>query len=171
MKKANILALFLLVLVVQVVFVPHISIGGIQPDLPFLVAYAAGVHWGFLRGMAAGAGLGFMVDVAGGAAVGLSAMSGMMVGAAAGLLGGHVYRPTPAVHAGGLFGSVFLGGMTTLILVQLLYSAYEWLDGMGAIVLPQTLYTVAVGLPGVLIFLYRIEKGESVRKSREGNAA
>ena len=61
--------------------------------------------------------------------------------------------------------------MTTLILVQLLYSAYEWLDGMGAIVLPQTLYTVAVGLPGVLIFLYRIEKGESVRKSREGNAA
>ena len=99
-KKANILALFLLVLVVQVVFVPHISIGGIQPDLPFLVAYAAGVHWGFLRGMAAGAGLGLLVDVAGGAAVGLSAMSGMMVGAAAGLLGGHVYRPTPAVHAG-----------------------------------------------------------------------
>ncbi len=171
MKKANILALFLMVLVVQVVFVPHVSIGGIQPDLPFLVAYAAGVHWGFLRGMAVGTGLGLLVDVAGGAAVGLSAMSGMMVGAAAGLLGGHVFRPTPAVHAGGLFGSVLLGGMTTLVLVQLLYSAYEWLDGMRAVVLPQTLYTVAVGLPAVLVFLNRIEKAERSRKTREEDAA
>ena len=135
---------------VQSSVVPSWSVGGVTPDLPFiltaLVALRRGPEAGCLVGFAAG----ILQDAAGGGLLGVQALSRALAGFAMGLLPGRIWVGHPLVQIPGLMLLTVAEGLLRFGLLQLFHFPAALGELLVHVILPQALYNGFAGAACVL---------------------
>jgi len=92
MKKALLVFLLFIGLILQVTVFSHLRIAGIKPDLILILVLAIGFFQGTYRGMSFGFLGGFLEDVFSSASLGTNALSKVICGFLVSLIGKKVYE-------------------------------------------------------------------------------
>jgi rod shape-determining protein MreD len=139
--------------VAQTTLAPALRVGGIAPDLPFIVIVLFALRNGPELGCLAGFAGGLLQDVAGGflgAQALTKSLSGFFVGAAAGRL----WVQNPLVQIPGLVLLSLTEGLARFVLLQLFHFPAPLGELMLYVVLPQALYNGVVAAAIVLAFAW-----------------
>jgi rod shape-determining protein MreD len=142
--------------VAQTTFAPALRVGGIAPDIPFIVvvlfALRKGPEWGCLAGFAGG----LLQDLAGGGFAGTQALTKGIVGFFVGAVAGRLWVQNPLVQIPGLVLLSIIEGLARFVLLQLFHFPAPLGELMVYVVLPQALYNGCVGA-AVLLALAWLE--------------
>jgi rod shape-determining protein MreD len=138
----------------QTTLAPALRVGGIAPDIPFIIIVLFALRNGPEVGCLAGFAGGLLQDVAAGGFLGAQALtkglSGFFVGAAAGRL----WVQNPLVQIPGLVLLSLTEGLARFVLLQLFRFPAPLGELMLYVVLPQALYNGVVVAAIVLSFAW-----------------
>jgi rod shape-determining protein MreD len=142
--------------VAQTTFAPALRVGGIAPDIPFIVVILFALRNGAELGCLAGFAGGLLQDVTGGGFPGAQALTKAVVGFFVGAVAGRLWVQNPLVQIPGLVLLSILEGFARFLLLQLFHFPAPFGELMLYVVLPQALYNGFVGA-GVALALARLE--------------
>ncbi len=156
MKPRVYLMLFLLILPFQAGLLSPLSLAGIKPDLILALLYIIGLLTGPVEAALAGVCLGLLMDIGTASLLGLTGLTRGLVGFFAGLLGRKVLNITSPSN--GLFLAAFslIEGICIILFLQLFYGDLPFFSLVAGRVLPQAVYTGALG-----ILLLRLTAGRN----------
>ena len=137
----------IIVLVIQAVFIPLISIKGIKPDLLLVITVSAGLLYGKETGFCTGFFIGLLQDLASGNVFGLNLISKIVVGYGFGVAEGKVFKdnvflPVIAVALASIISSILV-----FIFVTLQGYFVDWNGVLIFIIIPTMLYNMVVSIP------------------------
>jgi hypothetical protein len=135
---------------IQSIFLPHMSVWGVMPDLGFIMVCLVGLFGGELEGLLVGLALGWVMSLFSAGDLFASMVTKGGIGYLAGLAGRHVVYLTPVVLVLGLLVTSCLAGLLTAFLLTL-NDQQDWWWAVRAVVLPQAMFDAVVG--GVLYWV------------------
>ena len=125
--------------VIQSTLIPHLSLGGIKPDIVLLVV----ISWSLLRGAEEGVvwGLigGILLDLLSGAPFGVFTIAMAAVSFLTGMGEMNVFRTNIALPLATIFFATIAYNLIFLILLQAMGWPIAWIDGFIRVILPTTL--------------------------------
>lgn len=125
--------------VIQSTLIPHLSLGGIKPDIVLLVV----VSWSLLRGAEEGVVWGFiggiLLDLLSGAPFGVSTIAMALVSFLTGVGEVNVFRTNIALPLATTFFATIAYNLIFLILLQAMGWPIAWIDGFIRVILPTTI--------------------------------
>ena len=135
---------------IQSVILPYVTVWGVKPDLGFIVVCLAGLFGGELEGLLVGLAMGLVMNLfsAGDVIFGMMTKGG--VGYLAGLAGRQVVYLTPSVLILALLAVSFAVGLLTALMVRFSVEQDLWW-AITTIVVPQACYDAVIG--GALYWL------------------
>jgi rod shape-determining protein MreD len=125
--------------------VPALGLGGITPDLPFIMTVLLALRRGPETGCVVGFCAGLLQDAAGGGLVGVQALSKALAGFGMGLLGGRLCVENPMVQVPGLVLLTVAEGTLRFGLLQLFHYPASLGELMVHVILRQALYNGVLG--------------------------
>lgn len=146
MKPRVYLVLFLLLIPFQASLLEPLSLAGIKPDLPLALLYIIGLLIGPGEAALVGVGTGLLLDIGSASLIGLTGFSRGLIGLAASLLGNRVLDITSPSN--GIFLAAFslAEGVCIALFMQLFYGSVPFFSLLGSHILPQAIYTGALGV-------------------------
>lgn len=146
MKPLVYIGILLLIIPAQAALLDPLSLDGIKPDLALVLIYIIGLLTGPVEAALAGMAIGLIQDIGSANLIGLSGLMRGLVGLFAGLFGRRVLDL--ASPSNGIFLAAFslLEGIVIALFLQLFYGSVPFLSLVGGRMLPQALYTGALGM-------------------------
>lgn len=135
-----------------------ISIGGVTPDIPLILAVLLGLRLGPEGGCLIGFSAGLLQDVLGGGLLGAQALTKALVGFVAGLLGGRLWVSNPVVQVSGLVVLTLAEGLLRYSVLRLVHFPAELGGLMLQVILPQALYNGFLGAACVLALSWVLQR-------------
>lgn len=135
---------------VQAILMPHLSVWNVKPDLGLVAVCLAGLLGGELEGMVVGLALGWVMSLFSAEDVGYSMVAKGGVGVLAGLVGRQVAHVTPVLLVCGVLAASLVAGLFMSASLRLSADQDLWW-ALRAIVLPQACFDAAVA--GALFWL------------------
>lgn len=126
-------------------FMPALSLGGVTPDLPFILTVLLALRRGPEVGCVMGFCAGLLQDLAGGGLLGVQALSKALAGFSMGLLGGRLSVDNPLVQVPGLVLLSLAEGLLRFGVLQLFHYPASLGELMVQVVLRQALYNGFLG--------------------------
>jgi rod shape-determining protein MreD len=136
--------------VAQTTLAPSLRVGGIAPDIPFIVVVLFALRNGPELGCLTGFAGGLLQDLAAGGFVGAQALTKGVVGFFVGAVAGRLWVQNPLVQIPGLVVLSLVEGLARFLLLQLFRFPAPLSELMLYVVLPQALYNGVVGAAFVL---------------------
>ncbi len=130
----------------QAVLLAPFALGGIRPDLFLLLVFLVSQRCTPEVATILGLVTGLSQDALSGGPLGLRAFTGSLVGFLAARLSHHIYLDKPLTSFWLLLGGCVGAGCTTLALVAFFLSPPPLLETFIWVIVPEALYTAAVGL-------------------------
>ncbi len=144
--------------VLQVALAPHLSVGGVVPDLPLLVVVTLAMVEGPIPGCAAGFAAGLMHDFLGTGPIGPSAMVLCLVGYLAGSLGANMFAEGWLLPVTVVFIATIAAEISYALFMTTLGEGVPFWAGLSRVTLPEAVYNTALALlayPWLARFLRR----------------
>lgn len=135
---------------IQAVLLPHVSVWNVKPDLGLVAVCLIGLLGGELEGLVVGLALGWVMSLFSAEDVGYSMVMKGGVGMLAGLAGRQVAHVTPLLLVCGVLVASCLAGLLMASSLRLSADQDGWW-ALRAVVLPQACFDAAVG--GMLYWL------------------
>jgi rod shape-determining protein MreD len=135
----------------QTNLVPALALGGVTPDLPFIIALLIGFRHGPERGCLAGFAAGLLQDWTGGGLVGVQALTKALAGFGVGCLVGRLWVTSPVVQVPGLVVLSVAEGVARYGLLQFFHFPAPFGEVLLHAVLPQAFYNGLAGALSVLV--------------------
>lgn len=135
----------LAVCLLQTAIVPHLAIGGIQPDLFLILLFGLSLSVGPELASVAGLLIGLYQDSLSGAPLGLSAFTLSLIGFLVSGLSGQVKTTQPAWRFVLLCLAGLLSGLITLLLLRFFHAPRPLASALLWTALPGALYTAIIG--------------------------
>ncbi len=146
MKPLLYAAIVLLLTPAQAGLLDLVSLGGIKPDLALALLYVIGLLTGPVEAALVGMIIGLVQDISSASPLGLLGFTKGFVGIAAGLLGRRVLDLASPSNAIFLVTFSFLEGIGIAVFMQLLHGSVPFFSFMAGRIIPQALYTGALGM-------------------------
>lgn len=143
--KVFIYAVLIAILIpVQSILLPHVSVWDVKPDLGFILVCLVGLFDGELEGLLVGMAVGLAMNLfsAEDLVAGIATKGGL--GYAAGLAGRQLVYLSPVVLVAGLFVASCIVGLLTAFTLRL-SDEYSIVWGISTIVLPEACYNAVIG--------------------------
>jgi len=144
MKILLYLGLVLLLVPVQTILLPHMTVWGVKPDLGLVIAAVVGLVAGELEGLLIGLAIGWVLNLYSAGDVWLSVVTTGGAGLIAGLLGRQVAQVTPMILSIGLLVFSLAGGVLAVFSMKNATISEAWWM-VQSIVLPQACFDAVVG--------------------------
>ncbi|MBF8435963.1 rod shape-determining protein MreD [Halanaerobiaceae bacterium Z-7014] len=157
-KAFYILALFLII-ILQTTFFHRLPAASYGPDLILVVVFTAGFLSGSQTGIAIGFLAGFLQGILLGSGFGLYTISRMLIGAAAGLLKGNVYKESLALLCLILFFVTFFHEILIFLLSEQVILRVGFQTVLVNRLLPASFYNMLVGMLLYILMIYLIPVG------------
>lgn len=149
--KVLLYALLIALLVpLQAILLPHLSVWNVKPDLGLIAACLIGFLAGELEGVLVGLALGWAMSLFSAEDLGYSMLTKGGIGFLSGLAGRQIAHMTPVVLVVGLLVASFVAGLAAATLLRLSEEQDLWW-ALRAVVLPQACFDAVVG--GTLYWL------------------
>jgi len=145
MKSLVYFTILLLIIPVQAVLLEPLSLGGIKPDLALALLYIIGLLTGPWEAALAGMAIGLVQDIGSAGIIGFSGLTRGLIGFSAGLLGRRVLDFTSPSNSIFLAAFSLLEGIGIAFFLQMFYGSVPFFNLMAGRILPQALYTGALG--------------------------
>jgi len=145
MKPRVYFFILLLIIPVQAGLFEPLSLGGIKPDLALALIYIIGLLAGPTEAAFAGMAIGLVQDIGSASFIGLSALTRGLIGLSAGQLGRRVLDLTSPSNSFILAVFSALEGICLALILQLFYGSVPFFTLIRDRILPQALYTAALG--------------------------
>ena len=144
MKVLFYLMLVLLLVPLQTILLPHLSVWNIKPDLGLVAAALVGLFAGELEGLFVGLAIGWVLSLFSAGELWLSLLTNGGVGLLAGFLGRQVSQVTSISLGGGLLLVSLVSGLLAAMSFKGFDMSQMWWM-VESIVLPQACFDGAVG--------------------------
>jgi hypothetical protein len=144
MKVAVYALLIVLLVPLQAIVLPHLSVWNVKPDLALVAVCLIGFLAGELEGVLAGLALGWVMSLFSADDLGFSMLTKGGVGFLSGLAGRQIAHMTPAVLALGLMIASAMAGLLMVASVRLSDDQDLWW-ALRTVVLPQACFDAVVG--------------------------
>ncbi len=149
--KVLLYALLIALLVpLQAILLPHLSVWNVKPDLSLIAACLIGFLAGELEGVLVGLALGWVMSLFSAEDLGYSMLTKGGIGFLSGLAGRQIAHMTPVVLVVGLLIASFVAGLAAATSLRLSEEQDLWW-ALRAVVLPQACFDAVVG--GTLYWL------------------
>lgn len=149
--KVLLYALLIALLVpLQAILLPHLSVWNVKPNLGLIAACLIGFLAGELEGVLVGLALGWVMSLFSAEDLGYSMLTKGGIGFLSGLAGRQIAHMTPVVLVVGLLIASFVAGLAGATLLRLSEEQDLWW-ALRAVVLPQACFDAVVG--GTLYWL------------------
>ncbi len=148
---------------------PALEIAGIKPNLALIVTSAFGFMRGPREGMFVGFASGLLIDIQYGDMIGFYALLYLAEGFVNGLFEQIYFDEDIKLPLFLIAGSDFVYGIVVYFLTFLLRSDFDFLYYLNRIIIPETIYTIAVTLvvyPLLLFINHKLEKEEKKSASK-----
>ena len=136
--------LVLLLVPVQTVLLPHVSIWGIKPDLGLVAAALIGMIEGELEGLLVGLAIGWVLNLYSAGELGLGLVTTGGAGLFAGVLSRQVAHVTPMILSIGLLVLSLAGGLVAVFGMKNAAMGESWWM-IQSIVVPQACFDALLG--------------------------
>lgn len=144
MKVAVYALLIALLVPLQAIVLPHLSVWNVKPDLALIAVCLIGFLAGELEGVLAGLALGWVMSLFSADDLGFSMLTKGGVGFLSGLAGRQIAHMTPAVLALGLMIASAMAGLVMVASLRLSDDQDLWW-ALRTVVLPQACFDAVVG--------------------------
>jgi hypothetical protein len=144
MKLAVYALLIALIVPLQAIVLPHLSVWNVKPDLGLIAVCLIGFLAGELEGVLAGLALGWVMSLFSADDLGFSMLTKGGVGFLSGLAGRQIAHMTPAVLALGLMIASAMAGLVMVASLRLSDDQDLWW-ALRTVVLPQACFDAVVG--------------------------
>lgn len=144
MKVLIYAVLITLLIPVQSILLPHVSVWDVKPDLGFILVCLVGLFDGEMEGLLVGMAVGLAMNLfsAEDLVVGIATKGGL--GYAAGLAGRQLVYLSPVILVVGLFAASCVVGVLTAFTLRLSDEhVLRW--GIATVVLPEACYNAVIG--------------------------
>lgn len=159
----------LLAYILQCTVFPAVEIAGIKPNLMLIVTASFGFMRGPREGMFVGFVSGLLIDIQYGNMIGFYALIYLVAGYINGLFEQIYFDEEIKLPLFLIAGSDFVYGIAVYFLTFLLKSDFNFLYYMNRIIVPETIYTIAVTLvvyPLLLFINHKLEAEEKRSASK-----
>lgn len=129
---------------------PALTVGGVSPDIPLILAVLLGLRKGPEVGCLSGFVAGLIQDVTGGGFVGAQALTKALAGFGVGLLSPRLFVANPLVQVPGIVLLTLAEGLARYGLLQFFHFPVSLGGLMLHVILPQALYNGFLGSAAVL---------------------
>ena len=146
MKTRVYAAILFLIIPFQASLFEPLSLAGIKPDLALALIYIIGLLTGPTEDALAGMAIGLIQDIGSANFIGLSALTRGLIGFSAGLLGRRVLDLASPSNSIFIVAFCLLEGSCIALFRQLISGYVPFLSLLGGRILPQALYTGALGM-------------------------
>lgn len=150
MKILSYALLIALLVPLQAIFLPHVSVWDVKPDLGLIAVCLIGVLAGELEGLLAGLALGWIMSLFSAEDLGYSMLTKGGMGLLSGLAGRQIAHMTPMVLVCGLLIASTATGLMMAMSLRLSEQQDLWW-ALRTVVLPQACFDAVVG--GTLYWL------------------
>ncbi|WP_455243556.1 hypothetical protein [Petrachloros mirabilis] len=161
MKILIYLAIVLILVPVQTILLPHVSVWGIKPDCGLVAAAVIGLIAGELEGLLVGLVIGWVLNLYSASDLWLSVVTTGGAGLFAGWLGRQVAQITPTILCLGILGFSLAVGLLAVFSMKNLSLPDAWWM-IQAVVAPQACLDALMGT-GVLLLLQQRFVAERLR--------
>ncbi|HJC42574.1 MAG TPA: rod shape-determining protein MreD [Candidatus Mediterraneibacter gallistercoris] len=148
---------------------PSLEIAGIKPNLMLIVTASFGFMRGPREGMFVGFASGLLIDIQYGDMIGFYALIYLAAGFVNGLFEQIYFDEDIKLPLFLIAGSDFVYGLVVYFLTFLLRSDFDFLYYLNRIIVPETIYTIAVTLvvyPLLLLINHKLEAEEKRSASK-----
>lgn len=148
---------------------PSLEIAGIKPNLMLIVTASFGFMRGPREGMFVGFASGLLIDIQYGDMIGFYALIYLTAGFVNGLFEQIYFDEDIKLPLFLIAGSDFVYGLVVYFLTFLLRSDFDFLYYLNRIIVPETIYTIAVTLvvyPLLLLINHKLEAEEKRSASK-----
>ena len=148
---------------------PSLEIAGIKPNLMLIVTASFGFMRGPREGMFVGFASGLLIDIQYGDMIGFYALIYLAAGIVNGLFEQIYFDEDIKLPLFLIAGSDFVYGLVVYFLTFLLRSDFDFLYYLNRIIVPETIYTIAVTLvvyPLLLLINHKLEAEEKRSASK-----
>ena len=148
---------------------PSLEIAGIKPNLMLIVTASFGFMRGPREGMFVGFASGLLIDIQYGDMIGFYALIYLAAGFVNGLFEQIYFDEDIKLPSFLIAGSDFVYGLVVYFLTFLLRSDFDFLYYLNRIIVPETIYTIAVTLvvyPLLLLINHKLEAEEKRSASK-----
>ena len=148
---------------------PSLEIAGIKPNLMLIVTASFGFMRGPREGMFVGFASGLLIDIKYGDMIGFYALIYLAAGFVNGLFEQIYFDEDIKLPLFLIAGSDFVYGLVVYFLTFLLRSDFDFLYYLNRIIVPETIYTIAVTLvvyPLLLLINHKLEAEEKRSASK-----
>lgn len=150
MKVLSYALLIALLVPLQAILLPHLSVWNVKPDLGLVAVCLIGLLGGELEGLLVGLALGWIMSLFSAEDLGCSMLTKGGLGFLSGVAGRQIAHMTPAVLVLGLLVASCVAGLVTASSLHLSEEQNPWW-ALRAVVLPQACFDAVVG--GTLYWL------------------
>ncbi len=158
-QKAFYIISLLLIIILQATFFYRLPAAPYGPDLILVVVFTAGFLSGSQTGILIGFLAGFLQGILLGSGLGLYIISRMLIGAAAGLLKGNVYKESLPLLCLILFFATFIHEVLIFLLLEQVILRISFQSVLINRFLPASFYNMLVGMLLYIIMIYLIPTG------------
>jgi rod shape-determining protein MreD len=137
--------------VVQSNIVPVLSVAGVTPDVPLIIAVLVALRRGPETGCVVGFAAGLLQDAASGGLLGVQALTKALAGFATGLLVGRFWVTSPLVELPGIVLLTMAEGVARFFLLQFFHYPAALGPLMLHVIVPQALYNGCIGAACALV--------------------
>lgn len=156
-------------IVLQTTFFSHVTLWGVKPDLLLLIVVFMGFIKGKRQGLAFGFAYGLLEDLMVGRFIGLNALVKSAIGYLVGLTEGKIYKENLLAPGLIVLISSLLSGILTTYLMSIIGLPMSLSKSFTQIILPMTIYNIALAPIFYLKFYHAVTKGILSGKSIIGN--
>lgn len=154
MKLLFYLGLVMLLVPLQTILLPYVSLWGIKPDVGLVVAALIGLFGGELEGLLVGLAIGWMLNMYSAGPLWLSVVINGGAGLFAGLLGRQVAQVTPTILCVGLLAVSLAGGLVAAFSIKNATLADTWWM-FQSMVVPQACFDAILGVAAFMVIQQR----------------
>lgn len=145
MKFLLYLSLVMLLVPLQTILLPYVSLWGIKPDLGLVAAALIGLFGGELEGLLVGLAIGWVLNMYSAGPLWLSIVINGGAGFFAGLIGRQVAQVTPTILCLGILAVSLAGGVVAVFAMKNVTLSDAWWM-VQSVVVPQACFDAIIGV-------------------------